>query len=87
MLTFKSNIKRHFRYVEMTLECKIFVRKALGYFRHFSPLSVTKPLCTSKSDGRSHWLQSRTKKNCEINPEQPHDLFLTKKEKKRKKGH
>ena len=56
----------------MTLECKIFIWKALDYAHHFSPLSVTKPY-TMKNNGCSHCCTPL--QICDLNPKQS-SLFL-----------
>ena len=65
--TCRIDVKCYSMNVKMTLECQIFIWKALWYARHFSQFSSTKPNAT-KSYGRSHyprscsnlWCQSRT---------------------------
>ena len=62
----------------MTLECQIFIWKALDYARHFSFLVVSKPYI-AKSDERSYYQSLHVYVQiCDFNPEQPIDLFCKK---------
>ena len=68
-------------YISWPWKCQNFIWKVLGYARHFSPLSVTKPY-TVKSDGCSHcprlcsnlWHQFRT--TCDLFCKKITDLYF-----------